>query len=92
MTQVHLLFNDPPQGHLRSHGVTDGFLPITFDRVKIEKLKWPGCACLVKTHRLKGNMTYIGHIGSPRDLDLRSFFYKVNMYMLQTVLTIETRW
>jgi len=76
MTQVHLLSNDPPQGHLRSHGVTDGFLPITFDRMEIKKWKWHKCVCLIKTHRYICNMTYLGHIGSPRDLDLRSNFEK----------------
>ena len=64
----------PPQGHLRSLGVTDGFLPITFDRVKIQNWKWRQCVCLVNTHRLIWNSTHLGHIGSPRDLDLRSNF------------------
>ena len=64
----------PPQGHLRSHEVTDGILPITFDRVKIENWKWRQCVFLVNTHRLIWNLTHLGHIGSPRDLDLRSTF------------------
>ena len=74
MTQVQLLFNDPPQGHLRSHGVTDGFLPITFDRVKIEKWKWHHCVCLVNTHRSIWNLTYLSDLDLDRDLDLRSNF------------------
>jgi len=74
MTHVQLLSNDLPQGHLRSQRGHRGFLPITFDRVKIENWKWRQCVCLVNTHRLIWNLTHLGHIGSPRDLDLRSTF------------------
>jgi len=74
MIHVQLLSNDLPQGHLRSQRGHRGFLPITFDRVKIENWKWRQCVCLVNTHRLIWNLTHLGHIGSPRDLDLRSTF------------------
>jgi len=80
----------PPQGHLRSLGVTDGFLPITFDRVKIQNWKWRQCVCLVNTHRLIWNLTHLGHIGSPRDLDLRSNFEN---YLLRSSSTcFEPHW
>ena len=69
-----LLSNDLPQGHLRSQRGHRGLLPITFDRVKIEKWKWRQCLCLVQTHRSIWNVTYLSDLDLDRDLDLRSNF------------------
>ena len=49
-------------------------LPITFDWIEIET--WDRCqsVCLGETHRLICNMTYLGHLRSLCDLDLRLNF------------------
>ena len=92
MTRVQLLSNDPPQGHLRSHG-SDSFLPITFDRMEIKKWKWHKCVCLVKTHWPVCNMTYLGHIGSPRDLDRSNFENKLLRFLiLRMASKMESAW
>ena len=49
-------------------------LPLTFDRIEIKRCGWSQCVCLTETHRLIGNMTYLGHHVTLRDLDLRSHF------------------
>ena len=52
-------------GHIR-------FLPLTFDRIEIERWRWSQCVSLAQTHRLICNMTYLARHVTSRDLDLRS--------------------
>ena len=75
------------------------FLPITFDRIEIERCGWSQCVPLAETHRLICNMTYLGHEVTSSDLDLRSNFdldfsrsTKVNMHIFRRVSTRGTRW
>ena len=50
------------------------YLPITLYWKEIETWGWVHCVLLVNAHRLICNMTYLGQLRSPRDLDLRSNF------------------
>ena len=52
-------------GHIR-------FLPLTFDRIKIERWGWTQYVPLAQTHRLICNMTYFSRHVTSRDLDMRS--------------------
>ena len=55
------------RGHMMSHS----FLPLTFDRKKIERWEWSQRVSLAQTHRLICNMTHLGRHVTSRDLDLR---------------------
>ena len=74
MTRMQFWPNDLPfrsfeviLGHIR-------FLPLTFDRMEIERWGWFQCISLARTHRLICNMTYLAWHVTSRDLDLRSNF------------------
>jgi len=85
-----VLANDLPQGHLRSQRGHRGLLPITFDRVKIEKWKWRQCLCLVHTHRSIWNLTYLSDLDLDRDLDLRSNLE--NNFLRSSSICSEPHW
>ena len=75
------------------------FLPVTFDRIEMERCGWSQCVPLAETHRLICSMTYLGHDVTSSDLDLRSNFdldfsrsTKVNMHIFRRVSTRGTRW
>ena len=59
-------------GHVTSSEATSRFGLITHDWKEIETWAWSHCACLITTHRLIYNMTYLGQNVISRDLDLRS--------------------
>ena len=61
----------PPLEHLRSYEVTF-FLPLTFDRIEIERWWWSRYVSLVQTHRLIFDMTYLSRHVTSRGLDPRS--------------------
>ena len=52
-------------GHIR-------FLPLSFDRIEIERWGWSQCVSLAQTTRLIFNMIYLTSHVTSRDLDLRS--------------------
>ena len=56
------------RGHTRSHSI----LPLTFDRIEIERWGWPQCVSFAHQHRLICNMNYLTRHLTSRDLDLRS--------------------
>ena len=56
------------RGHMRSHSL----LPLTFDRIEIERWGRPQCVSVAQTHRLICNMTNLARHVTSRDLDLRS--------------------
>ena len=62
----------PPSGHSSSYEVIFVFLPLTFDRLEIERWGWSKYVSIVQTHRLICNMTYLFLYVTSRDLDLRS--------------------
>ena len=49
-------------------------LPLTFDRIEIERWEWAQYVSFAKTHRMICNMTYLVQHVTSRDLDLRSNF------------------
>ena len=65
MNQVQLLANNPHTGHMASlymaSLVTKKNTQITPHRVEVEPWAMWHCVCLVKTHRLRYIMTYLGH-------------------------------
>ena len=74
MTRMQFPPNDLPfrlfeviWGHIR-------VLPLTFDRIVIERWEWSQCVSIAQTHRLICNMTYLARQLTSRDLDLRSNF------------------
>ena len=71
------------------------FLPLTFDRIEIERWWWSQCVSLVQTHRLVCNMAYLARQVTSRELDhgsyseidlfrsiLRRVSYILRMYIL----------
>ena len=60
MIQVQILVGDLHRGHLWSTEVTNRFLLIAHDWKELQTWAWCHCACLVETHRLICNMTYLG--------------------------------
>ena len=80
MNQVQPLNGDLHTGHMTSScmtssQVTKTFTWITFHRIEIEPWARCHCVCLVKTHRMICNMTYLGHLsGQVIWPDLRSNF------------------
>ena len=66
MSQAQLLAGDPRTGHMTSSymmssHVTKTSTSITPHRIEVEPLVRSHCVCLVKTHKLICNMTYLGH-------------------------------
>ena len=66
MNQLQLLAGDPRTGSLcigmTSSQVTKTFTSMTPHRIEIEPWSRYHCVCLVKTHRLTCNMTYLDHL------------------------------
>ena len=56
---MQFLIGDPSEGHLRSLGVTNGFLSISGEEIK--GWEWSHCLYIVETHRFICNFTYLGH-------------------------------
>ena len=71
MIQLQILVGVLDIGHLGSPEVTNRFLLMTHDWTEQETRAWSHCACLVATHRLICNMTYLGQYVTSHDLDLR---------------------
>ena len=67
--------------------MSPNFLPIACDPKEIETWDLCQCVCLVKTHRLIYNMTYLGHHLTMTYLELRSNF-DLGSYM---VIHVSTR-
>ena len=72
MIPVNILVGDLHRGHLGSSEGTNKFLLITHDLTELEARAWYHCACLLTTHPLIYNMTYVGQHVTSRDHDLRS--------------------
>ena len=62
------------KGHSRSFEVTNTFLAITLDWMKVEACNWCHCVPLVITRLVICNMTYFSHVDLDLDLDPRSNF------------------
>ena len=79
------------------HPKSPNCLLITFDWEEIQTWELGSCVCHTKAHRMMCNMTYLGQLGSWRDLDLRSNF-EVDLsmssctYIFRRALKRETRW
>ena len=80
MHQVQLLSSDPRTGHMTSACMTSSqatktWTSITPHRIEVEPWKRCHCVCLIKTHRLISNMTYVGHLsGQVIWLEIKSKF------------------
>ena len=61
-----------PSGHSRSYEVTFVLLPLTLDRIEIERWRWSQCVSLAQTHRLICKMTYLAQYVTSLDVDMRS--------------------
>ena len=55
-------------------------LPLTFDRIEIERWEWAQYVSFAKTHRMICNMTYLVQHVTSRDLDLRPNF-EIDLFM-----------
>ena len=83
-------------GHIMTSSSRRTFLAnLTFDRNELEALGWRHSVRLVKAHRLKCNMTYLGHTVTLTWRDLSSNF-KIVLSRIKHVyrsgLTRGTRW
>ena len=72
MIKVQILVGDIHRRHLGSTEVTNRLLLISHDWKELQTWALSHCACLVKTHRLTCNMTYLGQHVTSIDLHLRS--------------------
>ena len=72
MTGMQFWPNDLSFGSFEVIWDHNSFLPITFDRIEIERWGWSEYVSLAHTHRVISNMTYLVRHVTSRDLDLRS--------------------
>ena len=72
MIKVQILVGDIHRRHLGSTEVTNRLLLISHDWKELQTWALSHCACLVKTHRLICNTTYLGQHVTSIDLHLWS--------------------
>ena len=83
--QVEICIAYPSKGHLRSPGVTNRHLPITFDPKELETWDWCQYVRLGQANRL---ILTLSHKGQTLNLT----FQHVILYMVRRALTRLTRW